>query len=716
MRKLQTIFAMTLWLLATGAAAQQNTPAAEPDQNVSPSTLPGLGSVDFGFRGTVFTDNSDEARYQRYRDLRNGVFGEAFRWGANDDQKYWDVRSTHIGYRDQQYTANYNKFGKVKASFEFSQIPLNFSYTTRTAYTTQSPGTLSLDGTPLQVQAGNATSAIYNNIATPFDLRLQRSITDFRVVYSATEHLDLSAVFKNIQKTGEQPWAGTFGFSDAVELTTPVDTRTTDLGVAAEWMGNRGDVRIGYDGSFFHNNTTTLIWDNPLRATNSPTAGPAQGRMDLWPDSDLNSGSISGLVKLTRTSEANAYVSFGTLSQNDALIPFTINAAIPSPPLDRPTADTSARITATALNYNARPVPHVSLNVRFRSYDFDNQTPVFHVTNTVSYDTTLAAFADGGTSPYSFNRKQTDVDGVWTPTTFTALRAAYTYNTFSQTFRTFDSQNENIVRLSADASRIQWLTVRGVYEYSKRTGTGLDEQSLDDIGEQISLRQFDISDRTAHRFSAVLLATPMPALSLNGSGFIGRDTRPDTGFGLLNQNTDGVSAGFDYVPGNAVSVGALYQFERFDSLQKSRQANPGVQFEDPTRDWTTSGNDHAHTLTASADLLKLWPKTDVRFAYDYVHATSSYVYGLAPNTTLPPVSQLPEIFNTRNRLTADANYMVTPHVGVGLIYWYEKYSVDDFAFNPGTLNTVSQPSFISLQYTYAPYTASTFWARVAYRW
>src|SRR5215472_14500431 len=139
MRKHHTIVAMALWLLAAGAAsAQQNTPAGEPDQNVSPSILPGLGSFDFGYRGTAFSDNSDEARYQRYQDLRNGVFGEAFRWGAADDQKYWDVRATHIGYRDQQYAANYNNFGKIKASFAFNQIPLNFSYTTRTPYTTAS--------------------------------------------------------------------------------------------------------------------------------------------------------------------------------------------------------------------------------------------------------------------------------------------------------------------------------------------------------------------------------------------------------------------------------------------------------------------------------------------------------------------------------------------------------------------------------------------------
>jgi MtrB/PioB family decaheme-associated outer membrane protein len=716
MRTIRLGLVIATSLLAAGANAQQNTPPPEPDENPGLSQLAGLGQVDFGFRGTAYADNSDEALYQRYRDLRNGPFAEAFRWGTADDHRFWDVRATHIGYRDQQYAANYNNFGKLKASVEWNQIPLFFSETTRTAYTTLSPGVLGLDALPARVQSGAATSAIYNTVATPFDLRLQRDIADFRLVYSLTEHLDLSAVFKNMQKTGEQPWAGTFGFSDAVELPVPVDTRISDVGVAAEWATNGAEMRVGYDGSFFHNNISTLIWDNPLRSTDSPTAGPARGRMALWPNSDLNSASISGLVKLPGTSQATAYVSLGNLAQNDALIPFTVNSALAAPALDRPTADASARITATTFAYNARPTPTLWFNARFRSYDFDNRTPVFHVTNTVAYDTTVAAFAEGGTSPYSFLRKLTDLDASWTPTTFSAFRAAYSHETVDQTFRTFDSTAENTLRLSADATHVKWLTLRGVYEYGRRVGNGLDEQSLDDIGEQVSLRQFDLSNRNSNRFSAIVLAMPTSSLSFNGTAAVGRDSRPNSVFGLLSYDTNSVSGGFDYVPNATVSLGATYEYERYTSFQKSRQANPGPQFDDPARDWTTTGADRAHTFVSSADFLKLWSTTDVRVAYDFVHAQSTYLYGLAANTTLPPVQQLPQVWNTRNRLTADARYMFNTHLGAGLLYWFEKFDIDDFAFRPATLNTVSQPSFMSLQYTFFPYTANTFWARVTYLW
>jgi MtrB/PioB family decaheme-associated outer membrane protein len=664
----------------------------------------------------VYGDNSDEALYQRYRDLRNGPFAEGLIWGKDGERTFWDVLATHVGYRDQQYTANYNRFGKVKASFEWNQVPLFFSEDTRTAYVTTQPGVLSLDGLPAQVQSGAATSAIYETAATQFDLRLKRTNVDFRLVYSATDHLDLSVVFKNMQKTGAQPWAGTFGFSDAVEFAVPVDTRTTDLGFAAEWNGSRGQVRVGYDGSFFHNDIGTLVWANPLRATDSPTAGPGQGRMALWPNSDLNAGSISALVKLPVNSQATGYVSLGHLSQNDPLIPFTINSALAAPALDRPTADASAHITSTAFTFNTRPESGLWLNARFRSYDFDNRTPVFNVANTVSYDTKVAPFDPGGTSPFSFTRKLLDLDASWTPTTFSAFRAGYSRESVEQTFRTFDTTTANTVRVSADAIGVRALTLRGEYDYVKQTGTGLDEQSLDDIGEQTSLRQFDISDSTVHRLSAIVIITPVSSLSVTGTGFVGRDSRPNTALGLLSNDTNGISVGFDYLPRSAVSLGALYEYERYTTLQKSRQADSGAQFDDPTRDWTTTDADRAHTVTASADLLKLWPKTDVRLAYDFVHAQSTYVYGLAPDTTLSPVQQLPQVWNTRHRLSADTRYKFSTHLAAGLVYWFEKYSVDDFAFNPATLNTVAQPSFISLQYAYRPYTANTIWARLTYFW
>jgi hypothetical protein len=309
-----------------------------------------------------------------------------------------------------------------------------------------------------------------------------------------------------------------------------------------------------------------------------------------------------------------------------------------------------------------------------------------------------------------------DADASWTPIAHAALRAAYTRDSFSQTFRTFDSQHTDYARFSADATNLKWVTLRGVYEFSRRTGQGLDDTSLDDIGEQTSLRQFDIANQTTNRFSGIVLAQATPNLSLNGTVFVSTVHLPDSYFGLQQNDSNGVSAGFDYVPNDKVSAGASYEYEHYHTLQQSRQASSGADFDDPTKNWTTDGADHAHTIHASVDLLKFYPKTDVRFGYDFSYATSLYIYGLPADTTLPPVSQLPQILNRRHRLTADVRKTFTRHLGANASIWYETYHVDDYAFSPLTLDTIAQPSFLTLGYVFRPYTATTVQGRLTYFW
>jgi len=724
-RRIFPLVAASLMLVPAAVAAQATSdqPPQASAQSAQGTTSANDADVrtanffDVIGRGTVFGSGSDEARFQRYRDLRDGGTVDVFRYRKDTDSKYVNVSADHIGYRDQRYAASYNKYGKLKATFEWNQIPIFFSQTTATLFSEASPGVFLLsDAIQSGVQNKTTTLAAAVGQAQPFDLRARRDIFDLRLTYSATRNLDLNLTVKNTTRNGNQPWAGTFGFSDAVELPVPIDTRTTEIGTSAEWTNERGMARVGYDGSFFRNNVSTLVWDNPQRITDSPTAGPLQGRMALWPNSDLNAVTANGLLKLPRNSRATAYVQVGNWTQNDALIPFTINSALPPISLDRPTADAKAVVTAMTYTFSSKPANSVWVSARYRSYDFDNRTPVFHVAKTVAYDTTASPFAEGGTSPYAFTRRTFDADASFTPIPFTALRVGYTREQLNQTFRTFDTTTENTVRLSADATGVSWLTLRGVYEHAKRVGTGFDEQTLDDIGEQISLRQFDISDRNTDRFSAIVQMMPTSSLSFNGTVSAGREDRPETVFGLRSNDSRGYSVGMDFVPRDAVSFGMSYEFERYSAVQASRQANPGPQFNDPTRDWTTDSADNAHTVSADLDLIKLWPKTDLRFAYNRSRARSTYIYGLAPNSSLPAVVQLPPVVNELQRGTVDLRYYITRHLAAGFAYWFDKYSVNDFALGQETGSTLAQPSFLTIGYLYRPYTANLVMGRLTYLW
>src|SRR4029077_7427609 len=153
-----------------------------------------------------------------------------------------------------------------------------------------------------------------------------------------------------------------------------VDHRTTDFGTYLEYANDRGFARLGYDGSFFRNNVTSLVWENPSRITASARAGPAQGRMALWPNTDMNTVSASGGLNLPGRSHATAFLSVASLTNNNPLLPYTINTALVSPALARPNSDVSARVTAMNYTFTSRPVPMLWFSARYRQYEFDNRT------------------------------------------------------------------------------------------------------------------------------------------------------------------------------------------------------------------------------------------------------------------------------------------------------------------------------------------------------
>jgi hypothetical protein len=207
-----------------------------------------------------------------------------------------------------------------------------------------------------------------------------------------------------------------------------------------------------------------------------------------------------------------------------------------------------------------------------------------------------------------------------------------------------------------------------------------------------------------------------------------RDERPDSQFGLLNTDGDFYSVGVDVTPGQKVAFGLTYGKDKYAALQKSRQANPGSQEFDATRDWTTDAKDDVDSVYAYLDLVKALPKTDIRYAFDWMSGVNDITYGLRPDQTIfttVPLRQLPEATQEITRSMLDVMYRINRRLGAGLGWQYEKYSVDDWAWNQSTvnglmLNPTSQAGgtqfFATTRYLYRPYKGNTVFLRLRYFW
>ena len=123
-------------LLASAGAAQAQDPPTKPE----PPAVPSNGLVDVGFRlGDV---DGDEARFERYRDLRQGA-ASWFEAKKYTDSFRLEGNAFNVGYRDQSYNASFTN-GKLSVSGMFDSLPLNFLYDAPLIWTGDGQGRFTL--------------------------------------------------------------------------------------------------------------------------------------------------------------------------------------------------------------------------------------------------------------------------------------------------------------------------------------------------------------------------------------------------------------------------------------------------------------------------------------------------------------------------------------------------------------------------------------------
>jgi hypothetical protein len=315
-----------------------------------------------------------------------------------------------------------------------------------------------------------------------------------------------------------------------------------------------------------------------------------------------------------------------------------------------------------------------------------------------------------------------------TPITRAALAVGFARLGEERTHRIFESTTENVVRLAFDSVGHEYFAVRTKYEHGQKRGSGLDLELLTDVAEQTGMRHFDVASRDRDRITILGSVTPTSIVSVNASLAAGKDDYIESVFGLRDNMHRVYSVGMDVAPTATFTVGPSYSFERYNALSRSRQANPGPQFDDPSRNWATDGTDRVHSFVLAAGLTDVADKVDVLVSYDFNRARATYTYitGAVPDrtlpeevvveTTLPQPTQLPPTLSQLNRATADVTYAVNERMSIGVSYWYEDYKVEDFTLDADANPDLVRGQVLLIGYLYRPYTANTFWGRLVYRW
>jgi MtrB/PioB family decaheme-associated outer membrane protein len=746
--------AMVALLLASGSAARAQTQTPATFATLHPTNPAVFGQIDFGGRFTGVT--GDRARYQRYRDLRDGVFFDMPFYHRETDTWWMNLTVRNAGYRDQRYVLTAARPGKVKFRVLYDQTPTFISDDTRTPYTPRPQengsydnfgGTLSLpDAVQTSIEANPlVVRQQMENLAVGFPSRIGRDSLGFDLTFDVNETWQTRVKYLNTRKEGNIPWGASFGFNLPIEIPLPIDTSTNDFGASLGWDNDRGMLRVGYDGSWFDQGVPTYIWDNPLRITDRtydsayvPGDGTSRGLGTQWPSNSFQYVNFAGAYRLPSRTNVNGTLSLGQANQNQALVPFTINTAIAPlnnvSSLDRQSAEVKANLGAATLNVVTRPSRSFNINGRYRFARYDNKTPHFERTEYVRFD---QVEEEGGSPEFQgYTRNNLDVDAAYTGLRYTAFRVGYGYAGADFAERIYFKSNDNTFRASVDTVGNQYISFRSLYEHSQRRGDGV-HRVLRAANEKPGMRQFDVSNRDRDRVTLVTNLMVTGDIGVNSSiawtkdTFLTPEESAENSFGLQNYKSRTYGIGIDYALGEAIGVGTSYNYDRYNGLSRSRNGLP-----DPNRNWTTDEDQRGHSVLAYVDLPNLVRNTEVRFDYDYSKYNGGYIYATGPAYSPSPtapgrVAQLPELAAEENRVSMDLRYFIRRNVAVGFAYWYDDYTVKDFALGPleeTFVSGIARPAVfegqapdspingVVLNYFYRPYTSNTAWVRLTYLW
>ncbi len=780
MRNRYMISAALLVLASASVADAQQKAAA-------PAKAPALEQAwELGFRSTTTT--GDEARYQRYQDLTSGLSSKIW-LGKETGVAAYDFSAANIGYDDQSYAVKYNKFGSLKLSAEFTGQPLNYAFNTLTPYKYAGNNKWTLDAaTRTRVQnkevgivgigtnAATNVASIFRGLATTFPMSAQRDMLDLGMKYRVNSFAGVDVAFKTTKKTGNQPWGAAFAFNDAQEIPMALDNRTNEFTAGLEINKPKyGMIRAEYQGSFYKTEFATMEWDNPLRATDydngklpplgpwdasgySNGNGPAFGRMAMAPSNQMNTFRVFGLYKMPGHTTLNGHLAFTKMTQDEDVIPFTSNAKIANAAtypffpglaaLPRSTANATVNGLNAVINFATRPTDYFAFDMKYRFNDHENVTPHWNGEYNVRFDAVPEYVPGTLTHGQSIRQNTMEAGATFSlPNRGTALKFGYIMDDTKRGGRAFSDMTDYTFRASLDAYQNQYFTLRGILESTRRIGSGLSIEHIEEGGGQHELRFYDEADMDRIKSSLLLTLTPTSKFDVNLSLSSLDDEYNGEGheFGLLSMTNTSMNLAGNFYANDKVTLGAMFGVDKFKSMQESRNANPfsavvGAyeSWNDPNRNWSLDNEETVKTAGVWVDLIKALPKTDVRFSFNYSDSDNGFTYGgpriaqfLAPdNVALRTVGDTracatgitscfipqPNVTNTWTQMKVDIKHMFRPAMGLGLGYQYEKLDITDFATtNLADGSPRMDPlGAITTGYGNRPYTGGTLIARLIY--
>jgi MtrB/PioB family decaheme-associated outer membrane protein len=624
-----------------------------------------------------------------------------------------------VGLQDQNLSLRANQPGYQDLQLRWDRIPHVFSTDSRFPDTETSPGVFTLP-TP-RPDTAHLNSAPYG---APVEERWDPVKASY--TFSPSRSWDLKVEVQHIQKSGDRPMGMVFGGSsnNAQEIMEPIDQSMTDFRISQAYTGRRFQGMVSYAYSNFSNALQSVTADNPLVTVDSLRAGTSRGRTSLAPSNDAQTLTGVAAVSLPQHTRVTGTLAYSYRTQNERMLPPTINAKN----LDSLTRAGDVyptglfgdvRTSLVNLTLTSRPIRDLSVSAHYRSYQLIDNTPVDSVPILVISDRTFSPGASSVRFPY----RQDNADGSVSAHPIPELTLTGGYS-WSQMTRDSIARNttqvyENTGHFSADYTGTTWATARITYSYGERRNDGYYQTTT---SENPLSQRFDESNRNRSALDLLVTMTPVDKITLVGSYEVGRDTFPNSVYGVQHDNTNSIGVELEWAPMPRLSFGAGYERDWSNNLFNSeyRTGSTAATLSNQTWNWVATNIDSSTTafITVAATLIPnrleftaMWQIAQSAFqmqAYNPVAPSG----GTAAQNAAATAMSFPAATQELEPFTLDVRYVVSPDWSLTARFQGEHFTNYNFqttGLAPATGNYVFQGNSL------LPYDAAYFTFMVSFR-
>jgi MtrB/PioB family decaheme-associated outer membrane protein len=391
-------------------AAMSPAQAAEGDDAARRLTQP-TNVIEVG-AGYV---SDDSAKFGEYNGLSNkgiyGIFNFDLRGGGNyenGDPTRWRATGTDLGLETRDIHLEYGQQGKFRIDVNYDELRRERSDTFQTPYRGAGSNLLTLpsnwlkpfvpqvSGSAINFRSLSPTTGlapsnvggvvtpptaaqqatVNNIIATDVpdfqnvDLSTKRKALDAGFSYNIGPRWEFKASAKHEKKDGLKPMgAVTSQVSEYATIIPDLIDQTTDqYNASLTYTGDSAFFQVAYYGSVFHNDVSSMTWQDANDPTKTATLSSA-------PSNSFHQILLTGGYNFSPTTRLVLNGSYGRNTQDDQFVTAGQNAQFP---LGLPVSSLDGKVVTTAFNakLTAKPVKDLNVAAAYKYDNRDNQTPV----------------------------------------------------------------------------------------------------------------------------------------------------------------------------------------------------------------------------------------------------------------------------------------------------------------------------------------------------